>query len=390
MIGLILSYLLAVEFYGSSDLASSLCSALGSEDSCIQVKNSSFSSISLPGLGDVPIALFGFTFYGLATALAYFSTKEEKPQLHISILLFLSLLAFVIDIVLFLISAFIIKAVCSLCFLTYLVTAGLLVGSFFYIKKVLQENVISMLKSNFYQSVNKNFFTYLLIALGTFACGIWAAKTSSSKSTKLASSADIIAAKISAYEKAPVVNIDLTGVPFAGDEKAPIAIVKYADFNCGHCMHASHILDGVLAEFSGLVKVYYKNFPLDGNCNRLVQRKSPDASSCLAASFALCANKQKKFLAAYHALYKDNEMGIRHNPSSIAKITQDLGMNITTIQTCMSSAEISNYIAKEVDEGDKLNIQSTPSIFINNKPLEPGTPDPTFLRELIKHISKKL
>ncbi|MCX7999363.1 MAG: protein-disulfide isomerase, partial [Leptospiraceae bacterium] len=98
IVGLILSYLLAIEFYGSSELASSLCSALGSEDSCTTVKNSSFSSFSLPWLGDVPIALLGFSFYGLATALAYLSTKEEKPHQHISILFVLSVVALLIDI----------------------------------------------------------------------------------------------------------------------------------------------------------------------------------------------------------------------------------------------------------------------------------------------------
>lgn len=389
LLGVFLSYLLAVEYYGNSGVAESLCSALGSGDSCAKVKDSPYSAISLPFLGNVPIALFGFTFYGLVTGLAYLSLKEEQSELHIPLIFTLSGVALFVDFILLFISIFIIGAICSLCFLTYIVSALLLILSFIYMKKFSKENMIVSIKNSL-KSINKNFLTYVLIITGSFACGLWASKTSSNKTTKIASSQEIIQAKIAAYEKAPTVSIDLTNVPFAGDEKAPIVIVKYADFNCGHCMHASHILDGVLAEFSGLVKVYYKNFPLDGNCNRLVQRKSPDASSCLAASFALCANKQKKFLAAYHALYRDNEFGIRHNPSSISKISQDLGMNLSNVQACMSSQEISNYIAKEVDEGDKLNIQSTPSIFVNNKPLEPGTPEPIFLRELIKHISKKL
>lgn len=391
VIGVLLSYFLALEYYGNSDITSSLCSALGSEDSCAKVKESPYSAISLPVLGAVPIALFGFMFYGFIAVLGALSFKEPNDELHIPLLLGLSIIALLIDVVLFGISVGLIHAVCSLCFATYIVNAILISLFYIYMKKFFSEPIFNLLKKNFMTSFNKNFFTYLLIAVGSFTCGMWAAKTStSSKYTKLASSQDVIQAKIAAYEKAPVVKIDLQNVPFAGDEKAPIVIVKFADFNCGHCMHASHILDAILAEFSGLVKVYYKNFPLDGHCNRLVQRKSPDASSCLAATSALCANKQKKFLPFYHALYRDNEMGIRHSPSSIAKIVQDLGMNLQAIQTCMSSSEIANYLSKEVDEGEMLNIQSTPSIFVNNRPLEPGTPEPNFLRELIKHISKKL
>ncbi|HNK94750.1 MAG TPA: thioredoxin domain-containing protein, partial [Leptospiraceae bacterium] len=170
---------------------------------------------------------------------------------------------------------------------------------------------------------------------------------------------------------------------------ARVTIVKYADLNCGHCMHTSHILRQLLAEFPDQIKIYYKNFPLDGTCNPLVQRKDPSASSCIAASAALCANKQGKFKEVYNGLYTDTENGIRHTISSVREIATKSGVNVQQLQTCMGSTEIQNFILQEVKEGEVLNIQSTPSLYVNNKPLDPGTPNPNFLKALVEHLLAK-
>ncbi len=391
LVGLTLSFLLTREYYGNAgELVSSLCSTVGSEGGCEKVKESSYSAFPVFGLGVIPISLLGFVFYSFCGSLVFLALKEEETKSQISILLFVSILGLFIDFVLLGISLFIIKAVCSLCAITYLVTICLVTLSVLLLKNLEpSKGIFTTMKENLFLEIKKKFLTYAIIFIGFFACGLFVGKYNS-RQTSLASSKDMIQAGIQAYEKAPSVNINLEGVPFAGDEKAPIVIVKYADYNCGHCMHTSHILTAVLAEFSGLVKVYYKNFPLDGNCNRLMQRKTPDASSCIAASASHCADKQKKFLPFYRALYLDTEQGVRHSPNSVLKIAQDLSLNIKNFQACMSSSEVANLIAKEVDEADKLNIQSTPSLFVNGKPLTPGSPDPQFLRELIRHISARL
>ena len=56
---------------------------------------------------------------------------------------------------------------------------------------------------------------------------------------------------------------------------------------------------------------------------------------------------------------------------------------------CMNSQKILKQINQEVDGAEKVNIQSTPSLFINGKALQPGTPDPVYLRKLLKHLVDK-
>ncbi|HNO26661.1 MAG TPA: thioredoxin domain-containing protein, partial [Leptospiraceae bacterium] len=91
-----------------------------------------------------------------------------------------------------------------------------------------------------------------------------------------------------------------------------------------------------------------------------------------------------------NALYEDSERGVRHSIPTVLEIAKNQGLNMQNFQSCLNSPEIKAKIGKDVDESDKLNIQSTPSLFINDKALDSGSPDPQFLKALIRHLSKKV
>jgi protein-disulfide isomerase len=56
----------------------------------------------------------------------------------------------------------------------------------------------------------------------------------------------------------------------------------------------------------------------------------------------------------------------------------------------MSSKDVVEAINRDVEEARILDIKSTPSLFINNRAIDPGTPDPVFLRALLSNLTKKL
>lgn len=394
--GLILSFLLAIEYFalGTTNIASSACSALGGGDGCSKVAESKYSAIpNLPLLGNVPIALFGFGFYGLLSYLSFliFKTEDENSIQKISsVLLVLALAGLLVDIFLFSISIFIIKTICQLCFLTYLVTIGFLVvlvliRKQYNIKKFDLENVAKELGA-----------TLAVVYFFSFSFGYAASKmtVSGSGSQNLSTSRGMdnseIAKKIEEYEKGPDLGLTANGSASIGKSDAPITIVKYADFNCGHCLHTSHILHTVLAEYDGMVRVIYKNFPLDGSCNRLISQPRPGASSCIAAIAAICADKQGKFEPMYRGLYDNTEKGVGHTASTVLNLANQLSLNSSQLKSCMGSKEAQNQLSAEIEEAAKLDIQSTPSLFINGKRIDAGTPNPEFLKALLEKLIQKL
>lgn len=401
IIGLSLCIALIQEYFGTAGaFVESLCSTTGDGDSCSKVAKSAWSGFrGVPLLGDIPVAHLGFTFYGFCGFLFFSILRaDEKEKVGFVNLLFtVSILAIFIDIILFIISISQIGTVCILCALTYAVTLGIFVLAYLQVKSYAgKEGIMGKLKLTVGKNVTSHVLNYTIIVLLFYGCGIGVARFSKSGGGAIhdhdhgsIDSKPMLEAKIAEFEKRANVKIDLSQAPMVGSSSAPVTIVKYADFNCGHCMHTSHIIRQLLADFPGQVKVYYKNFPLDGNCNPLVQRKDPSASSCIAASASLCANKQGKFKEVYTGLYTDNENGVRHSAVTVMEIANKSGLNKQQFQSCMGSSEIQNYILQEVKEGEVLNIQSTPSLYVNNKPLDPGTPNPNFLKALVEHLIQK-
>lgn len=400
IIGIIFTVILISEYFGNSNgIVSSACEVFGTGDSCKIVAQSVYSAIrGVPILGDVPVAVLGFTFYGFVGSLFFilFRTKDEEPKKEIIYFLLL-ILAFGIlaDIVLLFISVTQIKTLCTFCALTYIVTISLFIISYLMVKSMNEkEPMIHSIKTHSVSALRKNFLNFAILFLFFFACGTGIGKLFDSgegpeEKTPQGPTKPVIDAKIAEFYKKENKGINLSEAPSIGPKNAIIKIVKYADFNCPHCMHASKIISQVRAEFPSDIQVYYKNFPLDGACNYLVQRKTPDASSCIAAFAALCADKQNKFDEMYHGLYENLELGNRHSASSVMMLATKLQLNTDKFKTCLASPEIAAFVNREVKEGDKLKIESTPSLFVNDKALDPGTPNETFLRELIKDMISK-
>ncbi|MCG6143152.1 thioredoxin domain-containing protein [Leptospira bandrabouensis] len=395
-IGLIVSFLLAIEYFGigTENVASSACSALGGGDSCLKVAESSYSAIpGVPFLGNVPIALLGFGFYGLITYSFFLVTRaksNEEVSNFISLLFPILVLGLVFDFILLGISVGIIGTICQLCFITYIVTIALLVILFLLWKTEGKPTL------NFPLAIKDGMTTAALVYFFTFSLGFATSKmwVSGSNSNTLATSRGMdsaeIQSKIAAYFQEPTLGIKVEGYPFIGKKEAPITIVKYADYNCGHCMHTSHILHTVLSEYDGMVRVVYKNFPLDGTCNRLMQQPRPGATSCVAAIAAICADKQGKFEPMYRGLYDNLEKGVAHSGSSVVNLANSIGLNVNSLKACMASKEAQNQLNAEIDEAEKLNIQSTPSLYVNDRKIESGTPNPIFLKSLLEQIIQKM
>lgn len=396
VLGLLFSFLLAVEYFGigTENLAGAACSALGGGDSCLKVAESSYSAIpGVPFLGNIPIALLGFGFYGLVT-YAFFtiskSANSDEVAKLISLLVPVLVLGFIFDLILFGISVGIIGTICQLCFVTYLVTISLLAIVY------LLWQTEGKPKLDMVSSIKDGYATFGLVFFFSFSVGFATSKmwvkgeSSNTLATSRGMDSKEIQSKISAYFQEPTLGINIAGSPFIGKKDAPITIVKYADYNCGHCLHTSHILHTVLSEYDGMVKVVYKNFPLDGSCNRLMQQPRPGASSCIAAMAAICADKQGKFEPMYRGLYDNLEKGVAHSGASVVNLGNLIGLNVNSLKTCMASREAQNQLNAEIDEAEKLNIQSTPSLYVNDRRIESGTPNPVFLKTLLEQIIQKM
>ncbi len=74
-----------------------------------------------------------------------------------------------------------------------------------------------------------------------------------------------------------------------GAPGAPVRITEWSDVLCGHCATLHGTLDELRQRLpAGSFSVDARQFPLDGACNSLVERRETASVRCLAARAALC------------------------------------------------------------------------------------------------------
>jgi protein-disulfide isomerase/uncharacterized membrane protein len=186
------------------------------------------------------------------------------------------------------------------------------------------------------------------------------------------------------FEAAPVESIDTDGVPRRGPADAPVQVVEYSDFLCPFCRNLARALAQFVPQAGGRVAVYFKNYPLDKECNHALPR-STHPGSCQLALGALCAQYQGKF-EAYHDRVFSAEGLHNPGPQDVVRLAGEAGLNPAAMESCLRDPETAAALAKQIAEAQRLKVRATPTVYINGKKL-PRINDfvPTVDREAQKH-----
>jgi protein-disulfide isomerase len=137
---------------------------------------------------------------------------------------------------------------------------------------------------------------------------------------------------------------------FLGSAHAPYTLVEFADYQCPPCRRANADLDALLKRFPQRVRLTYRNYPLD--------KIHPHAHQ--AAVFAEAARIQGHFWSAHDFLYSHQE---KLSAAFFTDLTLRPGDNGIPFDP-RHKKQAEENIEQDVDEGDALNIESTPSFFL--------------------------
>src|SRR5579875_1208905 len=151
----------------------------------------------------------------------------------------------------------------------------------------------------------------------------------------------------------PPVSIPLAGAPVRGPANAPVTLVEFSDFQCPFCIAATPQLEAVLKAYPSKVKLIFKEFPLDTH-----------AQAALAAAAALAAQKQGKFWEMYDALFAQKGYLSR---KGILGLAAGLHLDVNRFQADLDSAQIKRAVEKDIADGERINVDSTPTLFIDGQ-----------------------
>ncbi|HUL80369.1 MAG TPA: thioredoxin domain-containing protein [Vicinamibacteria bacterium] len=168
------------------------------------------------------------------------------------------------------------------------------------------------------------------------------------------------------FEAAAPVSIDLANTPARGQANAPVRVVEFSDFMCPFCRNLAGALTQFVPQAGGRVVVYFKNFPLDNTCNPKLPRAT-HPGSCNLAMGAICANYQGKF-EAYHDRVFQAEVN-NPQPADVVRLAGEAGLNSAAVEGCLGDPKTKADLAAQVAEGNRLEINATPTLYINGKKL---------------------
>jgi len=163
------------------------------------------------------------------------------------------------------------------------------------------------------------------------------------------------------------------GSPFLGEEKAPIVITTFSDFQCPHCAQQGELFQKLLEKNPTSIKIVYKFFPLPNH-----------QFAAAAAIAAYAAQQQGKFWQYHDLIYAD------FRDLTMEKLTQfaeKLGLNMPQFQQQMNSQEAKDKVMKDLQEGREAGITGTPVVFLNGRLVRERTPEN--LQKMIDEALKK-
>jgi len=158
------------------------------------------------------------------------------------------------------------------------------------------------------------------------------------------------------------------GTEPVGARKPDVVIVEYFDYNCPYCKNLVPALRALLAQDPNIA-VVYKDWPILG------------AVSVYAASSALAAGWQGKYLVAHDALLSGPRLAANDQVDSIL---QKAGVNMDALQKdrVAHAKEIAALLERNDEEAHALTLEGTPGLVVGRQ-LVPGIADLKTLKLLV-------
>lgn len=158
--------------------------------------------------------------------------------------------------------------------------------------------------------------------------------------------------------------MQLDGNPSKGPAGARVTLVEFSDFECPHCRQLYEALKIMETRYPQ-VRIVYKDYP--------ISQIHPWAET--AALGARCAFEQSPaaFWKVHDAIFDNQDLISAENVwEKTVGYAADAGLDADAFKACLASPDAQKAVAANRAEGVALGISSTPTVYVNGRPLVGG------------------
>jgi protein-disulfide isomerase len=145
-----------------------------------------------------------------------------------------------------------------------------------------------------------------------------------------------------------------------GKDDAPVVIVEYASMTCPHCAAFHEKTYPELKKRyidTGKVRFIFREFPLE-----------PVAAG--ASMLARCAPKEQFFPLIETLFHEQRKWAVDKPIPHLMAIAKQAGFSEQSFNACLSDQKMLNALEAERERASKkLGVSSTPTLFVNGKPM---------------------
>jgi protein-disulfide isomerase len=173
----------------------------------------------------------------------------------------------------------------------------------------------------------------------------------------------LIRGEVSELSKDPlsetIAQIQTKDAPSLGDPKAPVTLVEFSDFQCPVCRSLHDVLRGLLANYPQ-VRVVFKDYP--------IEILHPWARTAALAGRCAYVQDPAAFWKLYDNIYDHQDIISASNAwMKMTEYASQAGLNSDAFRSCLASPEASAAIDASRANGQQLEVNSTPTVFINGR-----------------------
>jgi protein-disulfide isomerase len=159
-----------------------------------------------------------------------------------------------------------------------------------------------------------------------------------------------------------------------GSPTATVTLEEFADFQCPSCGDKHPVMKQIQSIYGSRIKFIFRNYPLP------MHDKAYDAAVAAEA-----AGIQGKFWDMHNQLYT-NQKTWSSDPNYkqlFADYAQKIGLDVEKFKDDMVGLQTKNRVSEDLNRGKALNLNSTPTLFINGKSVPYPEMTVDSLRQLI-------
>ena len=169
--------------------------------------------------------------------------------------------------------------------------------------------------------------------------------------------------------------LHLEGNPSKGPTDARVTLVEFSDFQCPHCRQLYEAMKTLGTRYPQ-IRIVFKDLP--------IAAIHPWAET--AALGARCAYMQSPdtFWKIHDALFENQEFISAANIwDKLLEFAAQAGLDRDAFKACLASPEPAKAIAENIADAKVMSVNSTPTVFVNGRPVVGG--DPTTLQQFIDY-----